>query len=224
MSDLLDLITLVQREFGDENEIQVTKADIVRWANDGQLELMRRTEVFRDIDTYSTAITSSTESIALVADAPSSSNFLKIFDVFVNNEPLTRITRDQARRMYPEVFAVAGSSNKQKSVPQYYFRAGKNLYIYPLSANNAQLSVAGVLRPTDLAIGTVEEFSVPRELNDDLVQYVLGRAYALNGDWQAVKIKAENFANQSAESMHQDRVKDLTSSFPVVQDTDGEWW
>src|SRR4051794_4723859 len=36
-----DIITRVRRTFGDEAAVQVTDADIIRWINDGQVEVVK---------------------------------------------------------------------------------------------------------------------------------------------------------------------------------------
>jgi len=43
--NLPELVTRVTTIFGDESEVVVMVDDIVRWANDGQLALARRTEL-----------------------------------------------------------------------------------------------------------------------------------------------------------------------------------
>jgi hypothetical protein len=35
-----DVITSVKRQFGDESAVQITDADIIRWVNDGQREIV----------------------------------------------------------------------------------------------------------------------------------------------------------------------------------------
>lgn len=39
-----DIITRVRRTFGDEAAVQVTDADVIRWINDGQIEVVKHNE------------------------------------------------------------------------------------------------------------------------------------------------------------------------------------
>ena len=61
-----DVKLRVSRAVGDDDKLIVTDADMLRWINDGQLDVVRRTECLQG--TYSTATTLGTGSYNLPSD------------------------------------------------------------------------------------------------------------------------------------------------------------
>src|SRR4249920_3716410 len=44
-----DVVSRVKRQFGDEAGVQITDTDIIRWVNDGQLEITKKNKVLKSI-------------------------------------------------------------------------------------------------------------------------------------------------------------------------------
>lgn len=223
MSDLTELITRVQREFGDDNEVQITKSDIVRWANDGQLEIVRRLEGEK---TSGNATAFNLVAGSRLLNDP---NFDFISIQYINilaangSESygyLTRVTRKYMMDHFPSWL-----DGKDRGRPRYYHYDGSNggsINLFPAADSAYQLLVYGAVRPSLLVVGGNEDFAIPAEAHDDLTQYCLRRAFELDADWPAAQIKHERFKEQLAESVHSAKFP-YSDGYPVVQDVDGAW-
>lgn len=208
---LSELVTRVRAIFGDENEVVIDIADVVRWANDGQLELARRTEALEAIQAIN--VVSGTKSYPVAAD------FLLETRVTWNGYGLTRKTKQELARDYPnrDVEASTGSI-------LHYYISGRNINLYPTpSASEAgvgNLKLEYVKRPTALVLNTQETFDLPVEMHDDLVDYCLVRAKELDDDLSAAGYYKESFRAKAGVSAADSQFP-YADTYPSVRDTDG---
>jgi hypothetical protein len=208
---LSELVARVQAIFGDENEVVVTEADIVNWANSGQLELARRTEALEDIQ--------SSNIVAGTSAYPVASDFLLETRVTWNGYGLTRKTKQELARDYPN----RDVENNSGSI-LYYYISGRNLHVYPTPTASevgvGNLKLEYVKRPTALVLVTQEVFDLPVEMHDDLVDYCLVKAKELDDDLSAAGYYRDSFKDKAGVSAANSQFP-YADTYPSVRDTDG---
>jgi hypothetical protein len=168
--NLGDIITRVQRQFGDESEVQITKDDIKRWVNDGQVDITRRTECLQ--------AHSESSAVALDGTYKLPTDFLLMKRVTYDSKPVWPITPELADKFYPnrDLGESTGIPNK------YWVWAGVlHLYPPPAVAGTANLDIWYVRTPATLANdGDVPE--IPYHMHEDIVRYAFARAKELDED------------------------------------------
>lgn len=202
--NLTELIRVVKNEFGDEASVVIDDTDIIRWANDGQLEIVRRTD---SLETNSVVPTVIDQTSYVLASA------LKINRVTYDGAGLVKISKAQLNKWYPD----RGTTGYGNGTPNVVAVFGNKIEVYPKPAAVKNLTIFYVPKPTPLSSPGNLVLDIPEEMHDDLVQYCLRRAFEQNGDWQAASIKDQKFGAQTAESMAQFSWNDA-DSYPVVQD------
>lgn len=207
--NLGDIRTRVQRQFGDTSGAQILEADIDRWANDAQVDIVRRTEALQEKTQVNT--------VAGQETYPVPANFLLVKRVTHDGLLLMRTTLD-------ELDALAG--NRQEAaftgVPKRYFVWDNEIGLYPLpeASGVSNLDIWYIRTPATLA-APADIPEIPVFQHEDIVTFCLIRAKQLNEDFdQAAKYEQEyerRLGNAMYESMwpHADE-------YPAVRSLPGD--
>jgi hypothetical protein len=206
--NLPELVTRVTTIFGDESEVVVMVDDIVRWANDGQLALARRTEALESIQPI--------DVVAGDAQYPVAPDFLLETRVTWNGYGLTRKTKAELNRDYPNRDVETGTG----SVLHYYI-SGRSINLYPIPSQSeagvGNLKLEYVRRPSALMLGVQEIFDLPDEMHEDLVEYCLMRAKELDDDLTAAGYYQKSYEAKSGISAA-DSQYPYAESYPSVRE------
>lgn len=172
--NLGDIIISVQRQFGDDTEAQITTEDISRWANDGQLEIARRTEVL--------LLTHTTETVIEQREYPLPADFLRANRVMVNGTVIKRTSSSSLDIVAPsrDVTPYRGGT------PTGYYIRRKTIQLYPAPEAVVSLVIEYNARPTTL-VETDDIPEIPVEMHQDIVRYCMIRARELDGDRTGAK-------------------------------------
>lgn len=165
-----DVITAIQRQFGDESQTQLKSSDIIRWINEGQMTLAVDTNYLRDTTTDVTVGGMGQYSF-------NTKQIIAIDSLNYDGAPLPNISFEEFQAKYLEQY----SSTVSTTPVVWYEYAGKiNLFPVP-SASGAVLTLYFVAYPPAVS-GTNELLSIPDSLYSALLKYCLEQAYILDDD------------------------------------------
>jgi hypothetical protein len=167
-----DVITRVTRQFGDEANVQIDNADIIRWINDS----VRDFSVQNDL-------TQATGTINSVVDQNSytfPADLLSMRSIYYDSQKLQFYKRTE----YDEYINKVDPLEEQSGTPILYTRWGTEFLLYPKPDSIKQIKMRYLQRPTEV---TVEGDTVPLplEYHNRVVEYCLQQAYQTDEDWDA---------------------------------------
>lgn len=211
--NLGEIVTRVQRQFGDESGAQITRSDIVNWANDGQLDIVRKTD--------SLQVHVETDAIKNDGSYDLPSTLIRIRRCTFNGKKLDRIELEALDQLHPD----REVSDNNGGTPKYYYVWGSRLWVFPVPGSDGigNLDVYYVKHP-DPIISDQDIPEIPVHMHEDIVRYCLGRAKELDEeDAKAQEVMADyeariTLSRDEANSPEND-------SYPSVRDIDGgNWW
>lgn len=201
-----DVITSVKRQFGDESAVQITDADIIRWVNDGQREIvdqnttinqkLAKTDLIANQDTYP------------LASDPNLPNIARISSVRVNNSLLRPITVQEAENF------VVGDGNSGDPMAWYEEEGNLVLYPKPTTGYVAGLTFRFTALPTKVT-GNTDALTIPDTYFTALVQYCLSQAYELDENGQMAQMKSQQF--EKSLGIRSNRTVADNSDFPTIR-------
>lgn len=199
--------TRVKRIFGDETGTQIDDADIIRWCNDGQLDIIRKTHCLtRTADPTSVQ---GTNSYPLPAD------FLFFKEAKYGGRLLSSMSAEQFNVTFPD-----RELNLTQGVSEYFTVRGTNYLLYPYpDTTGTVISLYYVARATTIT-NIAETPEIPVQFHEAIVKFCLMRAKELDQDWVAAERFQAQYKDDIAESRSETQWLDA-GSYPVVRDVDG---
>lgn len=178
-----DVIRKTQRSIGDDNEILITKPDIVDWINEAQTYITRETQ-------YRTATTTGNASTFVAGVTITDSLLLK--RVYYGDRALALMDVETRDRM--------GLAEVNSAVPYGYFMDGESIFLFPAptASDTTTVTTHYVDSPTDLAT-FADSLDIPAIYHEDMVLLCKMRANERNENYRA----AEHFEKQFKEAMAQ---------------------
>jgi hypothetical protein len=208
--NLGQIILSVQRQFGDTSGAQITVTDITRWANDAQIDIVRRTECLQ--------IHAETNAIAADGSYYLPDDYVRLRRVTFDGVKLERVELE-------ELDGIAGSREAGETTgsPGYFYVWGTRLWLYPApaSSGSGNLDIFYVKRPDTLENNS-DIPEIPTHMHEDIVRFCLGRAKELDEeDGKAQEIMADYEARIS---LSRDETQNPEiDSYPSVRDIDGDY-
>ena len=204
MPTLEEIQTAVQRQFGDDTEAQITRDDITRWANEGQLAIARKTDVLLEPFTAPTVIGQ--------ADTPLPVDFLRIERVTLDGVIIHKTSSAYLDAENPS----RGISPVVTGRPTRFYVKRKALSLYPIPDSVYTLGGEIITRPEILA-DPGDTPQVPVELHADIVRYCLSRAYELDGQ----RVEAREVMGEFTENLGwavDEAGNPYTDSYPLIRE------
>lgn len=179
--ELSDVITRVQREFGDEASIQIEPDDILRWASDAVLRIAYQAET--NIVTQPT-ISSVIGQVSYDLDT----RFLKAISVTYDGAILKKTTQSELDTISPG----RTKAPIPTGTPYLYWIKGKKLFLHHAPGEAGKnIVVEYFARPSPI-LDSDSDIDLPVEYHPEIVTYCLARARALDGDFR----EAQNLTAQ----------------------------
>lgn len=214
--NLSDIIFRVQRQFGDESEIEITKADITRWANDAQVDIVRKTEVLQKDGTPIDSVVKQ-ESYTLPNDYMS----------------MKRVTYDGVR-LHSSSLEEIDNINKNRDdeiptgTPKWYFIWSNKLHLYPVPDKSVSAIIAFkyIHRPAALVEGSQETLDIPIEMHEDVVRYCLARSKELDEEDGQAQAAMDDYNLRTSLASYEQQI-DERDSYPSVRTLPsdyGDWY
>lgn len=208
-----DIITSVKRQFGDESSVQITDADIIRWVNDGQREIVDTNTTINQ-KLAKTSVIAGQDAYPLATD-PSLPNIYRISSVRLNDSLLDPITVQEAENY------VIGDSNTADPIAWYEEEGNLVLYPKPSTGYVNGLTFRFTALPVKVTTNT-DALTIPDSYYSALVQYCLAQAYELDENFQAAGVKAEQF--EKSLGLRSNRTVNDNSDFPTIRLDSVDWY
>lgn len=171
-----DMVTDIERSFGDESNVQLKVNDIIRWINSGQIEIINKNPILKSISITHGIKDQSTYDIP--ADC------IQMEMVQVNNVMLRACSWEEVREL-----TLAGP---QSSQPQVWSIYANKLFLFPSPEVDEDITIYYAKRPSDVAtVGNI--LSIPDRYYDRLKEYIMSRAYEMDEDWTAHQVQRDQF-------------------------------
>ena len=191
----------VRRIFGDEFDIVIEHQDIIDWINSAQVDVVRQTA-------------------CLMLDHTAAANTFPVTipDLFL----IARVT--YGTQGTPQIFTTLEQVDSDQlnfgaiptGRPMYYYKRGLSVYLHPQPVSNdvQTVTVNYVKSPTELTTSSTL-LEVPLIYHEDMVRYVLARAYEKNEDAQAQQMAEEQYNSSLAQRIYEGKHGD--EAFPYVR-------
>lgn len=207
---LSEIATRVKRLFGDESGVQIDDTDIIRWVNDGQLDIVRKTHcVTRNVAVNSTAGINS---------YPIPGDFLFFKEAKYGGRLLSSISAEDFNARFPN-----RELSLARGVSEYFTVRGTNYLLFPYpNTTGVAISLYYVARPAVMAAVT-ETPEIPIAFHEALVKFTLMRANELNEDWVASQKFQKDYAEDVIMTRSDTQWSDA-GGYPVVRDYEEGGW
>lgn len=208
-----DVLTEVKRTFGDEASIQVTDADIIRWTEAAQREILVTNQVLKAVG--------STDVIGGVSEySMDGLNILTIQSIHYNGRKLDFRTFQEAEEYITSAdpqLVVAG-----EPILWYEWGGVINLYPVPSQDATAALKVYYIKQPDEL-VNSTSKLALPDIYFDRIIQYVLARAYELDEDSENSQFKLGQFS-QGLDALSERENVQGTDTYPRITVLEEDMW
>lgn len=176
-----DIATRVQNAFGDSNGVFITDAMIWDWINEGQMEIIRETEI--------NVATATGISRATMVAGLDISSYILLTDVYYGTRPLSLFTRESINRL--------GLGEFPEGVPEAYYTIGKKVYVFPTpQASDATTYSTWYVAAAATVDGASDTLDIPLSMHGDLANFCIMKAHQRNENWNAAnELKTEFYKN-----------------------------
>lgn len=200
-----DVITRVQRQFGDESGVQVTEADIIRWINDSQRDIGQAQEILEVVSTTASvaaqqAYTLPTDIITLKRVTYAGANVknlsLQEFDAYITD-------------------ALANPLVQDTGTPEVYYSYGSELSFFPIpTVDGDDIKLYYSQFPAEV-VANSDTLSLPIKYFNRIVEYCIQQAYELDENFDGASYKGSQF-NDSLTQMSEDDSWKSHETYPRI--------
>lgn len=199
-----EIITRVQRQFGDDVQAQITKEDIVRWVNDACLEIVTQNDTAE-------GYLGNTPVKAGVPEYKLPPDLIRIRSVRVNGMKLAPSTYEQLCDIDPDIGTTTG-------IPHSYWVYGNALLLYPTPSDAlGNVDILYVKSPDILTIDMMERVpDVPLQYHPRIVEYCIAQAAELDDNIAQYQIKMGQFKQSISELRQNGEQPESASIYPSI--------
>lgn len=199
----------VKRLFGDTAGVQITDDDILRWLNDAQIDLIRKTDFFLNVTSIPSIVGTDTYAVPTL-------DFLRLSRVTYNGSDLEFITYQQLNQWYPNRDVTPISTG----TPKVFTFFNRNLILYPAPDTIYNISLTYIARPNVL-LSDAQTSQLPVEIHEDMVRFALTRAYELDANEPAI-VRASSEYQARVSQGRADIDFPLSEIYPSIRDVSGD--
>ena len=178
-----DILTRVQRSFGDTANIQIDQTDIIRWINDAQAEIVLQNKLLQTISTSATITGQSSYTLP--------TNILTLRSIKVDGINIKALSLSEAETEIPNF---DNAATYPVDIPRSFWIWANQFTLYPApSSQVSTIKLYYVRTPVDVTLLT-DTPDLPTSYHNRLVEYCLQQAYELDENWAAAQAKGSQFA------------------------------
>ena len=175
--NVTEVVTRVQRQFGDEASIQITEADVIRWINDAQADIALHSGLLQTRST--TPVIKGLSTYALPPD------ILTLHSVRFNGVQLKGVSMQEADSSIDNM--------ESTGTPTMFWSYGKNISLWPVPNSALVLLLFYSRRPVPI-VTNATPLELPVQYHNRVVEYCLQQAYELDENWAAAGQKQQQFS------------------------------
>ncbi len=206
-----DIITRVRRTFGDEAAVQVQDADIIRWVNDAQVEIVKRNE----------SALQETAFVNLVANQASydlPTDLLLLRSLRFKYSSMLSFSRISYYNMqqFDEIVDGWDGTSYGSGSPLYYtvYENQAILFPTPSQASINGLKVLYNKKPVDVAL-TSDTPSLPLIYHNSIVSYCMWQASLLDEDHDPAIMYQTTFQDDIHQLKNRETSENI-EKYPVI--------
>lgn len=206
-----DIVTRVRRSFGDEAAVQVTNDDIMRWINDGQVEIVKHNE----------AALQKSDFINLVANQssytmPTDILMLRSLRYKFSDMLSYRALKYLSLQAFDDAIDGWDGTAFGAGTPVYFnmFEGRVTLFPTPDRSMIAGLKVLYNKKPVDVA-SLADTISLPLIYHNTLVSYCMYQASLLDEDNEPAMMHRQTFKEDLGLLMNKE-TQEATATYPVI--------
>lgn len=200
-----EVVEYVKRQFGDESGVQVTDTDLIRWINDGQMEIVAANKILR------------AKAVAHLIEGQANYDFpldriIDIEAIHVDGIPVQYMKFPDSEKYIIE----QDPKRERTGQPLYWYDYANQITFWPKPDKdiNSGITVFYVAEPHRVEELT-ETLSIPDRYYNSLVRYVLAQAYEMDEDWQASRFKQDQFQADLADLAGEEDMLS-TAAYPTI--------
>lgn len=199
-----EVLAYVKRQFGDESGVQITDADITRWVNQAQVEIVNKNPMIQATASGSTV--AGTQKYAVPTD------LIQLESIFVDGiwmEPSN----------FETIRAQLGNDTTTQGAPMYWYVWNNQIYLWPTPSQVWSMDINYSKLPNRV-VSSADLLGVPDRYYDRVCEYSMSKAYELDEDWSAHTVQRQTFEDKLMEATNAD--KNNIGAFPVAMDMEYE--
>lgn len=206
-----EVITAVQRQFGDESGVQLENSDVIRWINDAQDVIVAKNKVLK--------AKSTTPSVAAQGSYTfPSDNIHQIESIHYNGYRVPNMPFTEAEE---HIFQNDPLSTATGDPVLWYEWAGTfTFWPAPNDVKNIDLYYTQRPAPVD---ATSDVLSLPDKYYQDVVRYCLQQAYEMDEDMANSQAKGQQFDASLNEKSEEERTAQNMTYEKITVYNDYEW-
>jgi len=206
-----DVITRVRRIFGDDAAVQVTDADVIRWINDGQIEVIKRND----------GALQKTNFVNLVAGQAQyvlPTDLLLLRSLRFKLPDMLSFSALKYKNMQEFDDSIDGWDGTlySNNAPVYFtmYEGQVTLFPTPYISMTAGLKVLYNQKPADV-VGLSDALALPLIYHNTIIRYCLWQASLLDEDHEPAMMYGNEFKEDTARLSTREN-SDPTETYPTI--------
>lgn len=209
-----DVAASIKRQMGDEAQVVITDSDIVRWINDGQVEIITNNQNLN----LSKAVTNivAEQGEFPIQDNPVFSDIVMINSIHYKNTRLKGMSFQEA-----EEYMLTASENT--GLPSLWYAVAGVIHLWPIPREDAPngLSVYFTKAPKRVtSLG--DALGVPDSYFNAVVEYAMSKAYEMEENTQMSQMKTQQF--EKSLNIQQNRTVAQMAEYPTIRPDSEDGW
>lgn len=213
---LSEIITRVQRQFGDDVQAQITKEDIVRWVNDACLEIVTNNRTNEGMFRGNTPVVAGQDAYALPSD------LFVLRAVRVNGRTVEGTTYEQllASGAVPE-----DTTEVVTGTPQWYWVHNDMVNLVPTPDTSlGSVDIMYIKTPDTMLVGMEDrEPDVPQQYHLRIVEYCIAQASELDDNDSKYQLKMQQFNSNLDKLRSNGEQPESDSVYPSITYIGSDW-
>lgn len=201
-----DVITSVNRQFGDESGVQITSADIIRWINDGQREIVIKNPEVNQAMVNINVVAGQTQ-FPVLANIP---DIMVIHSIHFRGQILRAMSFVQAQEQI-----IQSDDTRTQDTPLFWYEYAGVINVWPIPTTDY---AGGLTIFYSSAPAVVDSTSAPLTVPDSyfkaLVDYCTAQAHELDQDFAAANVKAQQF--ETSIQVQANRTRSEDNTYPTI--------
>jgi len=206
-----EVITAVQRQFGDESGVQLENTDVIRWVNDAQDTIVAKNKVLKAKS--SVAATAGQAAYTFPSD-----NIHQIESIHYNGYRVPNMAFAEAE----ETIFQADPQALSLGDPILWYEWAGTFTFWPAPNADHNIDLYYTQRPTPVAL-TTDVLSVPDKYYQDVVRYCMQQAYEMDEDMANSQAKGQQFDASLNEKSEEERTAQ-NMTYDKITITDDYVW
>lgn len=196
----------LKRIFGDESGVQLDIADIQRWANAAQTEIVNNNNAIKAKATLPTVVGQANYDFPDV-------KIQQIESLHYDNMRLENVPFAEAERY----LISADPDQTQQGTPSFWYEWDGVLTVWPKPDSTKNLTLYYTAYPELLTGDTNQLLGLPDKFYNAIVDYVLSKCYEMDEDMNASQL-AESRFRAAVESQMEVERQAQHMTYPVIQE------